>query len=138
VSLGALAINLALKILLYKPMGASGLALATAINAWINFFALLVIGLRRYLFQPDDLLKSMALAAATAGVILANVALWLEPPFASLAARYGVLGSLAALALFGLVGLAVYGGALFGGCKVLGIDLAQLGISRLLRRKAAR
>jgi len=138
VSLGALTVNLALKILLYKPMGAAGLALATAINAWINFIALLVIGLRRYLFQPDDLLKSIVLAAATAGVILANVALWLEPSFTSLAARHGALGSLAALAAFGVVGGLIYGGALFGGCKVLGIDLAQLGLSRLMRRKAAR
>ena len=137
VSLGALAVNLLLKILLYKPLGAVGIALATSANAWINLGALLYLGLRRYLFQPDDTLKSVALAAATASVVLANIALWLQAPFAALGGR-GVLGGLLALACFGLVGLIVYGGALVGGAKALGVDPAQLGLgkfSRVFRRK---
>ncbi len=135
VSLGALAVNLLLKILLYKPLGAVGIALATSVNAWINLGVLLFLGLRRYLFQPDETLKSVALAAATASVILANVALWLQGPFAALAARLGSLGSLAALACFGVIGVIVYGGATIGGCKALGVDPASLGLSRLFRRK---
>lgn len=134
VSIGALAVNLLLKILLYKPLGAVGIALATSANAWINLGALVFLGLRRYLFQPDENLKSVALAAATASVILANVALWLQAPFAALAARLGSLGSLAALACFGVVGVIVYGGAVIGGCKALGVDPASLGLSRLFRR----
>ncbi len=138
VSLGALAVNLLLKILLYKPLGAVGIALATSANAWINLGALLYLGLRRYLFQPDDTLKSVALAAVTASVVLANIALWLQAPFAALGGRLGVFGSLIALACFGLVGLVVYGGALVGGSRALGVDPAQLGLAkvgRLLRGK---
>jgi putative peptidoglycan lipid II flippase len=137
VSLGALAVNLLLKILLYKPLGAVGIALATSANAWINLGALLYLGLRRYLFQPDDTLKSVTLTVATASVVLANIALWLQAPFAALGGR-GVLGGLTALACFGLVCLIVYGGALVGGANALGVDPAQLGLakfSRVFRRK---
>ncbi len=138
VSLGALAINLLLKILLYKPLGAVGIALATSANAWINLAALAIIGLRRFLFQPDDILKGVTLAAATAAVVLANIALWLQSPFAALGARMGVFGSLIALALFGLVGLVVYGGAMIGGCRALGVTAQQLGLGRLvLKRRGA-
>ncbi len=137
VSLGALAVNLLLKLLLYKPLGAAGLALATSVNAWINLGALVVLGLRRYLFQPDETLKSVLLAVATASVILANVALWLQSPFATLAARLGSFGSLAALACFGVIGVIVYGAAMIGGCRALGVDPASFGLSRLFRRKKA-
>jgi putative peptidoglycan lipid II flippase len=136
VSLGALAVNLLLKILLYKPLGAVGIALATSANAWINLGLLMVIGLRRYLFQPDDTLKGVALAAATATVILANIALWLQAPFAALGGSLGIFGSLIGLACFGLVGLVVYGGAVFGGCRALGVTASQMGLSRLVRKKS--
>ncbi|MGO9430926.1 murein biosynthesis integral membrane protein MurJ [Rhodoblastus sp.] len=135
VSLGALAINLLLKILLYKPLGAVGIALATSANAWINLGALIFLGLRRYLFQPDETLKKVLLAAATAGVVLTNIALWLQAPFAALAGRLGSFGSLIALACFGLTGLIVYGGAMVGGCKALGVDPERMGLGRLFRRK---
>jgi putative peptidoglycan lipid II flippase len=135
VSLGALTINLLLKILLYKPLGAVGIALATSANAWINLAALIFLGLRRYLFQPDETLKSVVLATATAAVALANVALLLQSPFAALAGRLGVVGNLIALAGFGLAGLIVYGGAMILGCKALGVDPERLGLGRLMRRK---
>ncbi|WP_294536345.1 murein biosynthesis integral membrane protein MurJ [uncultured Rhodoblastus sp.] len=135
VSLGALAINLLLKILLYQPLGAVGIALATSANAWINLAALIFLGLRRYLFQPDETLKSVILAAATAAVVLANVALLLQAPFAALAGRLGLVGNLLALAGLGLAGLIVYGGAMVLGCKALGVDPQRLGLGRLMRKK---
>jgi putative peptidoglycan lipid II flippase len=135
VSLGALAINLLLKILLYKPLGAVGIALATSANAWINLGVLFYLGLRRYLFQPDETLKSVALAAATASIVLANIALWLQSPFEALTQRLGAVGSLAGLACFGLVGTIVYGGAMVGFCRALGVDAASMGLGRLFRRK---
>ena len=135
VSLGALAVNLLLKILLYKPLGAVGIALATSANAWINLGALLYLGLRRYLFQPDDTLKSVALAAATASVVLANIALWLQAPFLSLSRTIGgIPGLLAALAGLGLLGALVYGAVLLIGARALGVTAAQMGLSRLSRR----
>jgi len=137
ISLGAIGINLLLKILLYKPFGAAGIAMATSANAWINLGALMIIGLRRYLFQPDDQLKRIALTVAVASVALANVALWLQRPFAALADHLGAFGSLSSLALFALVGIIVYGGALFFGSRWLGVDLAKIGLARLMRRKSA-
>ena len=46
-----LAVNLALKLALYQPMGPAGLALATATGAWINFALLIALGLRRRLVR---------------------------------------------------------------------------------------
>lgn len=134
ISLCALGVNLALKILLYKPLGAVGIALATSANAWINLILLLIVGLRRYLFQPDEVLKGVVLAACTAAVVLANIALWLQGPFVAFAAGKGVWGSLMVLALFGAIGLVVYGGAMIGGCKALGVTAQEMGLSRLRRK----
>jgi putative peptidoglycan lipid II flippase len=133
VSLGALAVNLLLKIVLYKPMGAAGIALATSANAWINLVALMVIGWRRFLFQPDDILKGVTMAAATAAVILANVALWLEGPLVAFGHRLGFWGSLVALAALGFVGALVYFGGVVAGCRALGVTFAQMGLGRLTR-----
>lgn len=135
ISLCALGVNLLLKILLYKPLGAVGIALATSANAWINLVLLLVVGLRRYLFQPDEVLKGVALAGCTAAVVLANIALWLQGPFTALGAGKGVWGSFLVLLLFGLVGLVVYGGAMVGGCKALGVTADEMGLARLRKKR---
>jgi len=136
VALGALAVNLLLKIALYKPLGAVGIAVATSVNAWINVALLAVIGLRRYLFQPDQAFGSILLACATASVVLANIALWLQGPFLALArAIGGVPGLLAGVAALGAVGALAYGAALVAGARALGVTAAQMGLSRLMRRK---
>lgn len=135
VSLGALVVNLLLKIVLYKPLGAAGIALATSANAWINLAALAVIGVRRFLFQPDAVLKGVAMAAATSAVLLANVALGLEGSFNAFGHRLGAFGPLIALALLGMVGAAVYFGAVVGFCRALGVTAAQMGLARLARNR---
>ncbi|MBB4197680.1 murein biosynthesis integral membrane protein MurJ [Rhodoblastus sphagnicola] len=136
VALGALAVNLLLKIVLYKSLGAVGIAVATSVNAWINVALLAVLAMRRFLFQPDQTFRSILLATATAGVILANVALWLQGPFLSLARVLGgVPGLLAALAGLGLLGALAYGAALLAGARALGVTAAAMGLSRSMRRK---
>ena len=135
VSLGALAVNLLLKLVLYKPLGAVGIALATSANAWINVALLVVLAMRRYLFQPDESLRSILLACATASVVLANIALWLQGPFLSLSQTIGgIPGLLAALAGLGLLGGLVYGAVLLIGARALGVTAGQMGLSRLARR----
>ena len=63
-----LAVNLALKLALYQPMGPAGLALATATGAWINFALLIALGMRRRWFAPDKrLIENVAIAAFAAG-----------------------------------------------------------------------
>jgi len=132
VALGALAINLLLKIALYKPLGAVGIALATSVNAWINVALLAILAIRRYLFQPDRTFGAILLACATASVALANVALWLQSPFLELArAIGGVPGLLAGFAGLGLLGALAYGAALVLGARALGVTAAEMGLSRL-------
>jgi putative peptidoglycan lipid II flippase len=63
-----LAVNLALKIGLYRAYGAVGLATATAVGAWINFALLVLLGLRRGWLRPDaKLIENVAIATLCAG-----------------------------------------------------------------------
>ena len=70
-----LAVNVLLKIALSGPMGPSGLALATAAGAWINFLSLVALGHRRGLARADDkLVENLAIMLfATAGAALATL-----------------------------------------------------------------
>ena len=63
-----LAVNLALKLALFRPLGPAGLAFATAAGAWVNFAFLIALGLRRRCFVPDArLIENIAIAAFAAG-----------------------------------------------------------------------
>src|SRR5947208_4846272 len=70
-----LAVNVLLKIALSGPLGPTGLALATAAGAWINFLALIFLGHRRGLARADDrLIENLALMLfSAAGAALATV-----------------------------------------------------------------
>ncbi len=65
IALGAVAFNVALKIVLFQPLGAAGLAIATAVGAWINFILLCALAMRRGDMAPDSTLKKVILAAAS-------------------------------------------------------------------------
>jgi putative peptidoglycan lipid II flippase len=73
VSLGAIAVNVALKFALYRSLGAAGLALATAIGAWINLAGLTALALRRGSMRPDAHLAEVAAATCCASGLLALV-----------------------------------------------------------------
>ena len=63
-----LAVNLALKVGLYRTYGAVGLATATAVGAWINFALLIVLGVRRDWMRPDaKLIENIAITAFCSG-----------------------------------------------------------------------
>ncbi len=68
-----LAVNVALKIALSGNFGPVGLAIGTAIGAWINFALLILVGRRWGLTRPDDrLYENIALTLfAAAGAALA-------------------------------------------------------------------
>ena len=70
-----LAVNVALKIALSGPLGPTGLALATAVGAWINFLALIYLGHYRGLARADArLVENLALTAfSAAGAALATL-----------------------------------------------------------------
>ncbi|WP_225198362.1 murein biosynthesis integral membrane protein MurJ [Gluconobacter oxydans] len=131
-----LALNLALNLLLYRPLGHIGPPLASTIAAFVNCTLLAVILHRRGLFIADPLLKGRALRIAGAGIMMA---LWvaaaekLAAP--GLPAWHGVwrLGMLTALILFGMAVYAVMLDAL----KVVRLrDVTVAFQSRLNRRRA--
>jgi putative peptidoglycan lipid II flippase len=63
-----LAVNLALKIGLYRTYGVVGLASATAVGAWINFALLILLGLRRDWMRPDaKLIENIAITTFCTG-----------------------------------------------------------------------
>jgi putative peptidoglycan lipid II flippase len=63
-----LAVNLALKIGLYRTYGVVGLASATAVGAWINFALLILLGVRRDWMRPDaKLIENIAITTFCTG-----------------------------------------------------------------------
>ena len=76
------AVNVALKVALMGSLAQIGLALATAVGAWINLLLVLFFAVRAgYLDLDREWVKSLARFAA-AGVLLA-AALWITARFAA-------------------------------------------------------
>src|SRR5262249_32915281 len=116
-TLAAAVVNIGLKVLLMGPLAQVGLALATAIGAWVNFGLVVWFASRAGLFAVDARLKSSTLKIAAAGLALALV-LWLaQGPVLALFRPWGRLADIAALTTLAVIGAVVYGGiivALFG------------------------
>jgi putative peptidoglycan lipid II flippase len=126
VALVAVALNVALKIALFRPFGAPGLAFATAIGAWINFLVLVVLALRRGIMHFDDVFTRTAFAAAAGAVVLANVALWGRDPLERMLTGMHFAEEIT-LAVLTIAGGAVYCGFLLFGLRALGIRFADFG-----------
>jgi putative peptidoglycan lipid II flippase len=107
-SLTGLTVNVLLKIALMGSLAQVGLALATAIGAWINLLLVLGLAVRAgYLELNRALMRSLAKFALT-GLILA-AALWSAAQFAAAhLAGLGVHRDEAALAILIMVGAVVY------------------------------
>jgi putative peptidoglycan lipid II flippase len=111
-SLTGLAVNMGLKVLLMGSLAQVGLALATAVGAWINLLLVLGFAVRAGYLEFDRALRRSVLKFAMTGVVLA-AALWLAARFS--AVHLHALGSLrdeAALLLLVAVGAVVYGGSI--------------------------
>jgi putative peptidoglycan lipid II flippase len=116
-TLAAAVVNIGFKVALMGPLAQVGLALATAIGAWINFALVVWFASRAGLFAVDARLKASTAKIAVAGCALALV-LWLaQPVLLRLFHDWGRLADVAALAGLATIGAIVYGGliaALFG------------------------
>jgi putative peptidoglycan lipid II flippase len=116
-SLTGLAVNVLLKILLMGSLAQVGLALATAVGAWINLLLVLGFAVRTGYLEPNRALTQSVLKFAISGAVLA-AALWLAARFA--AVQFSAMSGLrdeAALLLLVAIAAVVYGGliiALFG------------------------
>jgi putative peptidoglycan lipid II flippase len=131
IALAALAVNVALKIALFRPLGAVGLATATSVGLWINLAALIGIGLARENVRFDRTFAKVLAATAAASIPLALVAVYGHAPAYAIARHFGSFAHLAALLLLGAAGACVYAAALAGVLHALGIRLTGL-------RRAAR
>jgi len=126
VSLIAVAINVGLKLFLYRPLGAPGLALATAAGAWINVGLLTLLALRGGSMRPDGTLGRVCLAVLVASIALAPVAFLGDAPIGALAERIGHFVTELHLALLAGAGMTVYAIVLLAGLRVLGVRLARV------------
>ena len=111
-SLTGIAANVLLKIVLMGSLAQVGLALATAVGAWVNLLLVLGFAVRAgYLDLNRALVRSFVKFLVT-GLVLA-AALWLTARFAAVQfAHLGALRDEAALLLLIAVGTVVYGGAI--------------------------
>jgi putative peptidoglycan lipid II flippase len=125
-SLAAVAVNVALKIVLTGPLGAPGLALATAAGAWVNIGLLAILAHRRRWTAPGRIFGRALLASlAAAGALALALALGrpaLAAPLAGLVPRFADEALLVALTVLGIL---VYGAVLVGAARGLGVRLAR-------------
>jgi putative peptidoglycan lipid II flippase len=126
ISLSAVAFNVALKVVLFQPFGAAGLAAATAAGAWVNFGLLVFLARRQGAMRFDALLGKVALASALASVALACVAIFGRAPSEALARHFDGVAAVVQLALLGIAGAVVYGVALFALLRAFGVRAAKL------------
>jgi putative peptidoglycan lipid II flippase len=102
-----IAINVVLKIALYQSWGASGLAFATAIGAWVNGTLLALLAYRKSWFAPDHHLARLIIATIIAALLLAAVTPSLRIIFLSMTATLPMSAALMLIAL-GLSGGVIY------------------------------
>jgi putative peptidoglycan lipid II flippase len=104
------AVNVALKIALVGSLAQVGLALATAVGAWINLLLVIGFGVRAgYLDLDKALMQSLAKFVACGAVL--GAALWSAARFAAVQfAQLSALRDEAALLLLIVVGTIVYAG----------------------------
>jgi putative peptidoglycan lipid II flippase len=88
-----------------------GLAFATSIGVWVNFILLVWFARRRDLISFDDRLRSSGMKLVFSGFVLAAVLLVAAGPVMHACEALGTARFIAALGLLGLLGAAVYGGA---------------------------
>jgi putative peptidoglycan lipid II flippase len=111
-ALTGVAFNVALKILLVGSLAQVGLALATAVGAWVNLLLVVGFAVRAGYLDLDRALMQSLAKFAVCGAVLA-AALWFTARFAM--AYFSHLNALrdeAALLLLVVVGTLVYGGSI--------------------------
>lgn len=126
VALGAVVMNVGLKIALYEPMGAPGLATATSVGLWINLVALIGLALHRGAMHFDETFLRVSIASLCASIPLLATALYGNGPAMALTGRLGPLRDIAALLLLGAAGALVYGSVLALCLRLFGLRLSQL------------
>ncbi|HEY8261959.1 MAG TPA: lipid II flippase MurJ, partial [Methylosinus sp.] len=126
VALGAVVANVALKIVLFEPMGAAGLATATSVGLWINLAALIGLALHRGAMRFDETFLRVCVASLFACVPLVLVAVHGYGPAARLGGHFGAAADVVTLVVLGAAGAFAYGGVLVLCLRLFGLRLSQL------------
>ena len=121
-SLLAVLVNITLKIVLYRPFGAAGLAAATAVQAWINLLVLGFIGYLQEVVRPDGTVLRVALAVDGAALALGAFVFAADGRIGTAVAN-ARFADVLHLGLTGAGGAAVYGAALFVALRFAGVRL---------------
>ena len=124
ISLTAVAINVVFKFFLVDPYGASGLAIATSIGAWINLLLLFAVAYRRGQVAPDREF-SLSLANCLMACLWLSIVLIMEPRITAVAQSLPRYQSEARLAIIGTVAAITYFTFLFIGMKSLRLGFAR-------------
>ena len=111
-ALVAVAVNIGFKILLMGPLAQIGLALATAIGAWINFTLVVWFASRAGYGGVDARLRQSVIRLVIAGVALAAALWFARDPVIKIASHWQTLKEEIALIIFIVVGAVVYGAAI--------------------------
>ncbi len=120
VTLVGVAVNVALKIALYQPLGAPGLALATAAGLWIKVIGVFTLARRRGWTAPDRRFVATAAATLCAAGALALALTLADAPLISLLAGLPRFAREIRLLILTAIGLAVYFPALAAGLWLTG------------------
>ena len=135
-SLCAVAVNVALKLVLYKPLGAVGLAGATATGAWINLAILTGLALRQGSMRFDDVLVKVAVAVDVAALAL-GAAMIAADPLLAVMTHGRHFGDEMRVAALTVLGGSVYGVVLIGCLHVADVKLGRLAMPRRRVQPAA-
>ena len=115
VTLVGVAVNVALKIALFRPLGAPGLALATAAGLWTKVVGVFALARRRGWTAPDERLLATVAATLFASGALALALTLTDGPLAALTAHMPRFAREARLVALTAIGVAVYFPALGAG-----------------------
>jgi putative peptidoglycan lipid II flippase len=118
VTLIGVAVNVALKMALYRPLGAPGLALATAAGLWIKVAGVFALARRRGWTAPDQRLLASVAATLFASGALALALTLADGPLVALMEHLPRFAREARLAALTAVGVAVYFPALGAGLRL--------------------
>jgi putative peptidoglycan lipid II flippase len=125
ISLGAVAVNVALKLVLFEPFGAVGLALATAIGAWTNLVVLVALATRRGIMRTDLTLWKTCTCVTVAAFLLSVFVLLGAPVLARYSAQTTRFANELTLVLLGSGGLLVYVTILLSSLRIAGVRLQR-------------
>jgi putative peptidoglycan lipid II flippase len=132
VTLVGVALNVALKIVLYRPLGAPGLAFATAAGLWVKVAGVYALAHKRGWSAPDDrFLATLAATVFAAGALALALTLADAPLIPALAALPRFARE-ARLLILAIIGVTVYFPALALGLWLTGAAPAGL-IGRAMR-----